>query len=411
MNRVPIIPPRNRRKQARKRVLIFASTASMVARERLAGILRYAGTMGNWEVLVLNEVLTAYTLRQMRDFKPNGVILNEHFYTELVQRKALPACPLVLFTDNTDRSYGETPCIQADETAIGTAAATYFLKKKYANIAVVGLRPWTHFFADQRVRSFNETIEQAGLPTPHFYGETLPEHGETCVLNRRALGNFLLNLPKPCAIFAISDDFAWQVLQACTDLGIFVSGHVTLLGCDNNEAICRAAEPRLSSVAPDHEAGGYLAGKVLSRLFWGREKSVVGRCFPYGVKGVVERESTLDPTGVNNTIVRARAFIAQHYTERISVVDVARATHISKRTLNMHFSQSSAKSVHNEILTARLKHLLKLLARPNMPIREATQKSGFHSENHAKAVFKARFGMTMREYRENPIRRNAAIFP
>lgn len=411
MNERPFSLPSDLRDQPRKRVLIFSPATGASNRGHIAGILRYSMTIAYWDVLVLADVPSARTVKQMTSFAPHGVIMSERFYAELAKRKSLPTCPTVLFTENVHQSYGDIPCIRTDDEAIGRAAASHFIAKGCSAFAAVGLHPGLSASADERVRAYSNALTQAGKSAPFFYGENVPSSGETWTINRSALAAFLSKLPKPCAIFTISDAFAWQVLQVCTNLGLVVPGQVRILGCDDDEMFCRASEPRLSSVAPDYNAGGYLAGKVLSRLIWGRKSSVLGRCFPYGIKGIAERESTLDPTGLNYTIVRAKEFIAEHYAEDLSVADVAAALKISKRLLNLHFSKTSAKSVHEEILKTRLRNLAALLIRRDTPIREATIQCGFKSENHAKFVFKKRFGMTMRDYRDKPRRRSEVILP
>lgn len=68
--------------------------------------------------------------------------------------------------------------------------------------------------------------------------------------------SWLRKLPKPVCIFIPQDIRGRQVMDACLIADIKVPYQVAVLGVDNDEMICEATEPPLSSIAIDTEAGG-----------------------------------------------------------------------------------------------------------------------------------------------------------
>jgi LacI family transcriptional regulator len=79
--------------------------------------------------------------------------------------------------------------------------------------------------------------------------------------------------------------------------------------------------------------------------------------------------------------------------------DVADHLGISRTLLDLRFRETGNVSVGRLILELRLNALAALIAKSRCPLLRAIGQCGFGSINLAKAVFKKRLGMTMREYR------------
>ena len=65
---------------------------------------------------------------------------------------------------------------------------------------------------------------------------------------------------------ACNDDRGREVLEACRASGLQVPEDVAVVGVDNDELLCELADPPLSSVALNAEAGGYRVAALLDRL-------------------------------------------------------------------------------------------------------------------------------------------------
>lgn len=117
------------------------------------------------------------------------------------------------------------------------------------------------------------------------------------------------------------------------------------------------------------------------------------------VKRIVERESTRPPAPAAYLIERAMKFIAENATKGIGPGNVADHLGISRTLLDLRFRETGNKPVGQLLLEHRLNTLAALIAKSRYPLLKAISQCGFGSVNHAKAVFKKRFGMTMREWR------------
>ena len=122
---------------------------------------------------------------------------------------------------------------------------------------------------------------------------------------KEALSRWLLSLPKPCAVFAAFDQLARLVLEACADCGLSVPEQILVLGVDNEEFLCELTVPTLSSIQLDFESSGYMAGELCEAMLGGRD--IASGPIRYGIRGIVERESTQDVHGAARSGVAAKA--------------------------------------------------------------------------------------------------------
>jgi LacI family transcriptional regulator len=76
-------------------------------------------------------------------------------------------------------------------------------------------------------------------------------------------------LPKPVALFPSHDVRGRQILDACLFAGIKIPYHVAVLSVDNDELICEATEPTMSSIVIDTESGSYAVAEMLDGLMRG----------------------------------------------------------------------------------------------------------------------------------------------
>ena len=86
----------------------------------------------------------------------------------------------------------------------------------------------------------------------------------------------------------------------------------------------------------------------------------------------------------------------------VHVDDGAKRLSISRSLLDLRFREFLGISVGKCIRNARLASLARLLRQSHRPIAELTHDCGFSSVNSAKEIFRKRYGMSMRDYREQP---------
>ena len=106
-------------------------------------------------------------------------------------------------------------------------------------------------------------------------------------------------------MFAAFDDCAHDLLELLSEKKVRVPREVAVMGVDNDTLICENTRPRLSSVLPDFEGEGYLAAQTLDSMM--RGEAPKSNVLFAGVKDIVRRESTSEPTCSGNLVQKALA--------------------------------------------------------------------------------------------------------
>ena len=104
------------------------------------------------------------------------------------------------------------------------------------------------------------------------------------------------------------------------------------------------------------------------------------------------------------SVKTALDFIRRHATEGISASDVLPILGGSGRHAEMRFKAGTGKSILEEIIDVRFEKLVELLERRHIPLGTLAGMTGFTSENQLQRQFKARYGMTLSNYRKRLVR-------
>ena len=177
---------------------------------------------------------------------------------------------------------------------------------------------------------------------------------------------------------------------------------MAILGVDNDEIVCNGITPTLSSIQCDFTAAGFMAAQLLDRQM--RRVPLKQKVYSYGVKGVVVRESTRAEACIHDSLAkRAYEFIRINSGAGISVTDIVRHLHVSRRLLEMRFRVAYGCSLLDAMQKIRLERVCKLLVSTSLSLNEICAQCGYRSETHARRVFKKQMGCTMRDYRSTPV--------
>jgi len=372
------------------RVLVVLSTVEKACRDKLAGVLRYAHLHGPWDIQMLEDHPNITQLGMFKNWKPDGIICDESevkYETVLrIMRRRIPTVQL----DGED--INRHPSVHHDSRLIAEAVADHLLQSGLAHFAFIGSLP-DAYWSCLRAKTFVARLAAAG----HACRLYKPVHSEDWGLEQQYMRTWLSALPKPCGIMAAHDLRAKQVLDTCLAANIRVPDEIAVVGVDNDLTICENTTPTLSSVLPDFEGGGYLAAELLETLLRGiRGKP---RQLTYGIRGVIQRRSSLHLRQSDQLIATAVEFIRLNACAGITVPDVADHLNVSRRYAERHFRAALGRSILSEIQNRCLERICALLRETNQPIGKIGESCGYDSETYLKTLFKKRFGMTMRDYR------------
>ena len=284
--------------------------------------------------------------------------------------------------------------VHADSDAFVRLAARELLQRDFASYAYVSAYRRRHW-SERRREVFRTAVEDAGGRVRTFNGLDI-EAGDAAAMRR--LGAWLKALPKPCGILAANDRTATFVLTAAARNGIDVPGMANVIGIDDDEMLCETISPSLTSVQADFFGGGHLAGQLLADLRAGTAAD--GTTLLYGARRIVHRLSTRrlgrqQMPSVKNALeaIRRRA------AEGISAADILPMLGGSRRSAEKRFKAATGKSILEEIIDVRFERLVPLLEQGGLSLGSLAGHAGFTSEKQLQRQFKARFGMTMGDYR------------
>lgn len=97
----------------------------------------------------------------------------------------------------------------------------------------------------------------------------------------------------------------------------------------------------------------------------------------------------------------AKAYIAKHIGENISLADIAAAANASPFNFARMFQQQTGMPVHRYLTRLRLRSSLERIAEPAPDLTTIALDLGFSSHSHFTDVFRREFGKTPSEIREN----------
>ena len=377
-----------------KNVLIALFTTGMTGWQKRSGVFRYIGEGKPWNVQIAtttDELRAAWSKHAPFD----GLLVSAPNIDADLCGFAGTDLPMVLFNLNIPASSPvfarKTGVIflHHDSSSIGKLAAQHLLAagttKSFVFLAPTESTPWS----DQRELAFSATLSKCGFGYTRL--AATQDHAQAAAA--------FAALEKPIGLFAASDRTALHAIALGREMGLRMPHDLAILGVDNDESICESTTPTLSSIATSPETLGYTAAQLLDQLMAKPSRptrSVTLQC----KLSVSIRESTLGETSHGPLVEKASSYIEAHATDGIGPNDVAKHLGISRRLLDLRFAQIRRKTVLSAIQDAKLKAVRKQLLETTATIEEITRNCGYGSPNHLKKVFKGRFGMSMRTWRQ-----------
>lgn len=377
-----IIPP------MQKNVVIKLRLETATGRNILAGVLKGIRDKDNCAINIASDDDGFMRLAE----RASAIVADTSANIDTIQRAIADGKAVVLLNDWRFKEHpSNLGHIRTDDGEIGFKAADYFMSigrfRSFGFVPAYADKEWSV----KRGRAFALRLGRKGHECQSF------SHGKD---GAREIGTWLKELPKPAAVFCAWDAVASEVTSAARAAKVKIPSQLVLLGVDNDETHCTTSSPQISSIEFDAENEGRMGIELLLKMMKSRKGAAARTICCGAVKRIVERESTRPPAPAAVLIEQAMKFIAENATKGIGPQDVADSLGISRTLLDLRFREMGDATVGELILERRLAALSSMLRKSKSPIYRAVKDCGFGSVNHAKAVFKKRFGMTMRDYRK-----------
>ena len=262
--------------------------------------------------------------------------------------------------------------------------------------------------------SYHYTLSNQGYG---IYGKTPPQGGilevgfveQNPVLLSGQLGEFLI---EENGIFIIppGSSFSVQVLQP----GLHRHTSVEfLIRCESQRvAALQPPEEQVFTLplyippAPENGEIFTLLRGIVGAQAAQPERSYFAQCadFMQLIHRLCLRTQSDHPTdtvspGNRRHCARAKAFISENLSRKLTVSDVAAAVGVSKNYLTNVFSASEGVPLMEYINRSKLSYMLVLIRRYSYTLAQAGKQVGFTDVNYISRIFKRYYGMTVTDYK------------
>ncbi len=395
----------------------------------LSGVRRYVLARG-WTVDVLgwDEARTGSPKALRSPPRPIGFIVEGSDLPPDLPLSLYGGAPVVFC--NCSRAPRDTRFARLliDEAAVARTAFRELSASLPPACAIVGYWKGRRNWSDDRAAAFRAAACEAGLPC-HAFDFLDPCKADASGEPAR-LATWLASLPRHCAVFAVNDETAAVVAEAARTARLHIPRDLTLLGADNDSAICEISHPTISSIQMDFESAGYLAAKMVGEMA-GRAIARPGGAdtrhatsdtrgnrrpsdthvppvarrvsgspaISVGPLLAVRRESTGGRGRREPRILEAVEIIRREACDGLTVGALATRFPGSRRLFELRFREAMGCSVLDEILHVRLQKVFTLLASTDTPIGAIADFCGFGSDRALRKLFLAREGMSMAAWR------------
>lgn len=376
----------------RPKVALIVETSLASGRDILRGIAQYIREHGAWSVYHEPRGLEEDVPHWLARWHGDGMIVRIQTprIAEAVLETGLPVVDVLGLVPEAG-----VPLVHVDDRAIAELAAEHLLERGFQEFGFVGITgaPW----AAGRQRGFEAAVARAGYPCHTCILPPDARRYTTWEKQIETLVHWIETLPRPVGIMVCNDPRGGLLMEACRRAGVAVPEEAAILGVDNDEPLCEVCNPPLSSVMPDHQRVGYEGAALLARLMAGEPPPPEPIYIP--PVRIVVRQST-DVLAVPDPVVaQALRFIREYACDGITTEDILDRVPASRSTLQRRFRRCLGHTIHDEILRIRLRRVCDLLTHSDLPIEVVSDRAGFVHRQYLGAVFKAKMGMTLAEYR------------
>ena len=373
---------------------------------KMAGIVRYCSSRGWVAESVIRQGFSAEILSGiLRRHRPIGCIVDGVATHVNLPPRLFGGIP-VTYIGYRREEVGNLPNFIFDANAIAKMAFRELAAGMPECYAVVGQphsMPWSRL----RTRAFRDVVRAAGAECLVFQPMTRPTAEMIDSFDER-LAAWIAGLPEHCAVFAVSDVVAIHVERAARAALRDIPRSLTLVSVDNIEELCETADPPISSIQLDFERMGFLAATALGDEIAGGTRFRTAnadawtRILPIFVEPflIVRRKSTSGGGRHEKFILDAVETIRRKAADGLTATELMARYPVSKSLFNLRFREATGHSVHDEILHVRLEKAFTLLAQTDTAIGAIPGLCGFNCDRTLDAIFRKRFGMSMRDWRK-----------
>jgi LacI family transcriptional regulator len=372
-----------------RHVALIVETSNAYARGLLTGIRKFAVERPRWSLYLAEHSRNETDFSWLRGWNGHGVLarIENEETARFIRELSLPTVDL-----SAKRLAPELPCVETDDDAIARRAVEHFTERGLRHMAFCGDERFGWSVA--RAAAFAEQVRRRDTTTYDLF-ELKPSGMRS--RDRARLASWLRGLPRPVGVLACYDIAGQEVLEACRTARLQVPDEVAVLGVDNDELFCNLTSPPLSSIQLDSIRTGYLAAQILDAMMAGQIVEPGKR--PIEPLRIVTRQSS-DVFSVDDPLVAAALrFVRDRSDSGPTVAAVLRHVGLSRRALDARFVKLIGRTIHGEIVRARMARVAELLTSTDWTLPQIADRLGFSHSEYMSVMFKKHTGVYPGAYR------------
>ena len=206
------------------------------------------------------------------------------------------------------------------------------------------------------------------------------------------------SLPGPVGIVGSHDRQAACLLDGVQRLGASVPGDMFIVGIGNDDLVCEAATPTITSVDLGHRRLGVVAAAILHAAMGGRSR--LPRRLELAPVGLVRRRSTSGLVVLDGKVAEAVHQLHSSLANDLTPAVLARRVGLSRAWLDERFRRAFGRTVHEQIVHVKVAELKRLLGERWRPLADVAAACGFGSTQYMTTFFKKHVGMTPGQFRD-----------
>lgn len=300
-----------------------------------------------------------------------------------------------IIVQNYKERYPGISNLTGDYFGTGLMAEDFFLRKGYKSFAYYGFMDTV--WMRERGEGFKKGLISKGYKV-YAFDNREQILSEKWSFNAEHVSKWLLNLPKPIALFACDDYYALQITEVCKMYDINIPNEISVLGVDNDKLLCNISDPELSSIELDIENGGYEVGRLLYQFI--EKKNAPPVDIIIKPVRVIARASTERFAVSDKYIEQILHYIDKNYPNPLSVDDLTLQIPISRCVFEKKFKSETGMSVYQYLQELRIEKFANLLITTDLPLVEAAANAGFTDYKNISRIFVKIKSMTPLQYRK-----------
>jgi len=354
---------------------------------------------GVHDFFIENRAKIRFTLLKLRptleetlgDFDGDGVLGHLYFpdTEKALKARNMKAVSLL-------RAGGVKPAITVDHAACGELVANHLLERghKLLHHFIDGSEPNRDLYLKGIQRA---AMERSAEVRTFLEGKRTKSKGKWVLEDQLLdLADWISAMPKPCAIICSDIIHAQRVYKAVSHLELSIPEDVSVASCRGSRTICEFIEPPMTSVATDFRQLGWTGARMIFRILDEEhyEPPEVRLLTSFSIE---TRRSTLAYATNDRVVAMALQYIEDHLDEPIQVDDLAKATQVSRSTLERRFCQVTGKQPGQVIRRARADRARNLLTQTHLSLLEVALECGIEHPAALTGSLSEVFGQTASE--------------